>query len=80
MVCGRVPSETTIVSCIRWLSHANRSTVLHARAVPQRYTMRGGGLQQGEAREYLVQFDVGAQENAGRTLWIGNVHLEETLE
>ena len=46
--------------------------------VPQRYTVRADGLQEGEACEYLIQFDVGAQENAGRTLWIADVHLEET--
>jgi hypothetical protein len=48
--------------------------------VPQRYTVRGGGLHENEAGEYLVQFDVGVQENAGRTLWIADVHLEETFE
>jgi len=48
--------------------------------VPQRYTVRGDGLHESEAGEYLVQFDVGDQENAGRTLWIADVHLEETFE
>jgi hypothetical protein len=48
--------------------------------MPQRYTVRGAGLQEGEAREYLVQFDVGAQEDAGHALWIAEVHLKETFE
>lgn len=48
--------------------------------VPQRYTVQGGGLQDGDPREYFVQFDIGEQENAGRTLWITDVHLEETCE
>ena len=48
--------------------------------VPQRYTLTGRGLQEGDAREYLLQFDVGAAENAGRTLWIDDVILAETTE
>jgi hypothetical protein len=48
--------------------------------VPQRYTVRAEGLQEGQADEYLVQFDVGAAQNAGRTLWIADVHLEETIQ
>lgn len=48
--------------------------------VPQRYSVTGRGLLEGDAREYLVQFDVGAAENAGRTLWIDDVILAETAE
>ncbi|TVS14834.1 MAG: hypothetical protein EA424_18130 [Planctomycetaceae bacterium] len=44
--------------------------------VPQRYTLRTSSVLEGEAREFLVQFDLGAKENAGRTLWISDVHLE----
>jgi len=48
--------------------------------VPQRYSLTGRGLQEGDAAEYLVQFDVGAEENAGRNLWIDDVLLVETFE
>jgi hypothetical protein len=47
--------------------------------VPQRFTVKGRGLLEGDARDYLVQFDVGAAENAGRTLWIDDVLLVETF-
>jgi hypothetical protein len=45
--------------------------------VPRRYTLIGRGLQEGDATAYLVQFDVGAAENAGRTLWLDDVRLQE---
>ena len=48
--------------------------------VPRRYTLQGKGLKEGDAVEYLVQFDVGAAENAGRILWIDDVHLAESAE
>jgi hypothetical protein len=48
--------------------------------VPRRFFLKGRGLLEGDAREYLVQFDVGAAENAGRTLWIDDVLLVETAE
>jgi hypothetical protein len=44
----------------------------------RRYTLAGGGLNSGEATGYLVQFDVGAAENAGRTLWLDDVRLVST--
>lgn len=47
--------------------------------VPQRYSLTGRGLQEGDSPEYLVQFDVGAEENAGRTLWVDDVLLVETF-
>jgi hypothetical protein len=47
--------------------------------VAQRYVVKGRGLLEGDAREYLVQFDVGAAENAGRSLWIDDVLLVETF-
>lgn len=45
--------------------------------VPRRYTLTGRAPE--EANTYLVQFDVGVTENAGRTLWIDDVHLAEKL-
>jgi hypothetical protein len=47
---------------------------------PRRYTVHGRGLKKGDADSYLVQFDVGAALNAGRTLWIDDVHLAENAE
>jgi len=48
--------------------------------IPRRYTLHGRGPKEGDARDYLVQFDVGAAVNAGRNLWIDDVHLAENAE
>jgi hypothetical protein len=43
--------------------------------IPQRFVLKGHGPTEGDALDYLVQFDVGAAENAGRTLWLDDVLL-----
>jgi hypothetical protein len=43
--------------------------------MPQRFVLKGHGPKEGDALDYLVQFDLGAAENAGRTLWLDDVLL-----
>ncbi len=41
----------------------------------RRYTLTASGPPENEAVDYLVQFDLGARENQGRTVWIDDVQL-----